>query len=117
VRRLAWADTGSKLVDEAGSTINEIVDAVKRVTDIVGKISSASQETKVGATAPSPSRMIDPQAHDDPPDRRDESARGPAYATVVCVSAVPADPRRPMTSSMASTPTRSTAAPSTKPLL
>jgi methyl-accepting chemotaxis protein len=41
-------DAGSKLVDEAGSTINEIVVAVKRVTDIVGEISSASEEQSTG---------------------------------------------------------------------
>jgi len=41
-------DAGSKLVDEAGSTINGIVEAVKRVTDIVGEISSASEEQSTG---------------------------------------------------------------------
>ncbi|MGF7000518.1 methyl-accepting chemotaxis protein [Paraburkholderia sp. GAS32] len=41
-------DTGSKLVDEAGSTISEIVQSVKRVTDIVGEISSASEEQRTG---------------------------------------------------------------------
>ncbi|MFL9910024.1 methyl-accepting chemotaxis protein [Paraburkholderia sp. RL17-337-BIB-A] len=41
-------DAGSKLVEEAGSTINEIVVSVKRVTDIVGEISSASQEQSTG---------------------------------------------------------------------
>ncbi len=37
-------DTGSKLVEEAGSTISEIVESVKHVTDIMGEISSASEE-------------------------------------------------------------------------
>ncbi|WP_429315777.1 methyl-accepting chemotaxis protein [Paraburkholderia sp. GAS448] len=41
-------DAGSKLVEEAGSTINEIVKSVKRVTDIVGEISSASEEQSTG---------------------------------------------------------------------
>ncbi|CAN0620035.1 methyl-accepting chemotaxis protein Tar [Burkholderia multivorans] len=41
-------DAGSKLVEEAGSTINEIVESVKRVTDIVGEISSASEEQSTG---------------------------------------------------------------------
>jgi methyl-accepting chemotaxis protein len=41
-------DAGSKLVEEAGSTIAEIVDSVRRVTDIVGEISSASQEQGTG---------------------------------------------------------------------
>jgi len=41
-------DAGSKLVEEAGGTINEIVESVKRVTDIVGEISSASDEQSTG---------------------------------------------------------------------
>ncbi|WP_050478615.1 methyl-accepting chemotaxis protein [Herbaspirillum rhizosphaerae] len=40
--------TGSKLVEQAGSTMNEVVASVKRVTDIVGEISSASQEQSTG---------------------------------------------------------------------
>ncbi len=40
--------TGSRLADEAGSTISEIVRSVKRVTDIVGEISSASDEQRTG---------------------------------------------------------------------
>lgn len=42
------ADTGSKLVDQAGATMEEIVASVKRVTDIMGEISSASQEQSAG---------------------------------------------------------------------
>jgi methyl-accepting chemotaxis protein len=41
-------DTGSKLVEEAGSTINEIVQAVKRVTDIMSEIAAASEEQSAG---------------------------------------------------------------------
>jgi len=41
-------DAGSRLVEEAGSTINEIVHSVRRVTDIIGEISSASQEQRTG---------------------------------------------------------------------
>jgi methyl-accepting chemotaxis protein len=41
-------DAGSKLVEEAGSTISEIVTSVKRVVDIIGEISSASQEQRTG---------------------------------------------------------------------
>ena len=41
-------EIGSKLVEEAGSTINEIVASVKRVTDIMGEISSASHEQRIG---------------------------------------------------------------------
>ncbi|WP_197034926.1 methyl-accepting chemotaxis protein [Herbaspirillum sp. RV1423] len=39
---------GSKLVGQAGVTMNEIVVSVRRVTDIVGEISSASQEQRDG---------------------------------------------------------------------
>jgi methyl-accepting chemotaxis protein len=41
-------DAGSKLVAQAGSTISEIVQSVKRVTDIMSEISSASQEQSTG---------------------------------------------------------------------
>ncbi len=41
-------DTGSKLVEQAGATMTEVVASVKRVTDIVGEISSASQEQSAG---------------------------------------------------------------------
>ncbi|MDB5770119.1 MAG: hypothetical protein JWM42_493 [Burkholderia sp.] len=41
-------DTGSKLVGEAGTTMNEIVDSVKRVTDIMAEIMAASQEQSSG---------------------------------------------------------------------
>lgn len=45
---VSGVDAGSRLVGEAGSTINEIVESVKRVTDIVGEISSASAEQSTG---------------------------------------------------------------------
>ncbi|MFL9877093.1 methyl-accepting chemotaxis protein [Herbaspirillum rhizosphaerae] len=41
-------DVGSKLVVQAGETMSEVVASVKRVTDIVGEISSASQEQSAG---------------------------------------------------------------------
>jgi len=41
-------DVGSKLVQQAGATMEEVVASVKRVTDIVGEISSASQEQSAG---------------------------------------------------------------------
>jgi len=41
-------DAGSKLVNEAGSTIGEVVQAVKRVTDIMSEISAASEEQSTG---------------------------------------------------------------------
>ncbi|KQQ87916.1 methyl-accepting chemotaxis protein [Massilia sp. Leaf139] len=41
-------DAGARLVDEAGSTMNEIVTSVRRVTDIMAEISSASAEQSAG---------------------------------------------------------------------
>ena len=40
--------SGSRLVAEAGTTMQEIVDSVRRVTDIMGEITSASQEQTTG---------------------------------------------------------------------
>ena len=45
---VAKVDEGTKLVDEAGVTMEEIVTAVKRVTDIMSEISAASQEQSSG---------------------------------------------------------------------
>jgi methyl-accepting chemotaxis protein len=39
---------GTKLVDEAGKTMDEIVGAVKRVTDIMGEITAATHEQSSG---------------------------------------------------------------------
>ena len=41
-------DAGARLVDEAGSTMDEIVNSVRRVTDIMAEISSASAEQSAG---------------------------------------------------------------------
>ncbi|QNU16414.1 HAMP domain-containing protein [Thermomonas sp. XSG] len=41
-------EEGSALVDQAGRTMSEIVDSVKRVTDIMADISAASQEQSAG---------------------------------------------------------------------
>jgi methyl-accepting chemotaxis protein len=41
-------DAGSKLVAQAGSTMDEVVNSVKRVTDIMAEISAASQEQSGG---------------------------------------------------------------------
>ena len=41
-------DSGAKLVDQAGATMDEIVASVKRVTDIMGEITCASQEQTSG---------------------------------------------------------------------
>jgi methyl-accepting chemotaxis protein len=45
---VAKVDDGAKLVDAAGSTMEEIVTSVKRVTDIMAEISLASQEQSAG---------------------------------------------------------------------
>jgi len=45
---VAQVDIGSKLVEEAGNTMTDVVNSVKRVTDIVGEITSASQEQSDG---------------------------------------------------------------------
>ena len=39
---------GSTLVDQAGTTMNEVVDAIRRVTDLMGDISAASVEQTSG---------------------------------------------------------------------
>ena len=41
-------DAGAKLVDQAGTTMQEMVASVKRVTDIMAEISVASQEQSSG---------------------------------------------------------------------
>jgi methyl-accepting chemotaxis protein len=42
------ADAGSKLVDQAGTTMRDVVDSIRRVADIMGEISAASQEQTAG---------------------------------------------------------------------
>ena len=41
-------EQGSQLVDQAGSTMEEVVTAIRRVTDIMGEISAASSEQASG---------------------------------------------------------------------
>ena len=43
-------EQGTMLVDEAGTTMNEVVSAIKRVTDIMGEISAASGEQSHGVS-------------------------------------------------------------------
>ena len=45
---VAKVDAGGRLVDEAGSTMQEIVQGITRVTDIMSEIASASAEQTVG---------------------------------------------------------------------
>jgi methyl-accepting chemotaxis protein len=42
--------SGSKLVEQAGATMSDIVDSVQRVTQIVGSIADASEEQSAGIT-------------------------------------------------------------------
>jgi len=41
-------DEGSKLVDESGKTLDEIVNGVKKVSDIIAEIAAAAQEQSAG---------------------------------------------------------------------
>jgi methyl-accepting chemotaxis protein len=41
-------DTGTKLVEQAGSTMEQIVTSVQHVTDVMGEISAASHEQSLG---------------------------------------------------------------------
>jgi methyl-accepting chemotaxis protein len=41
-------ETGSRLVQDAGATMDDIVASVKRVSDIIGEISAASSEQRTG---------------------------------------------------------------------
>jgi methyl-accepting chemotaxis protein-1 (serine sensor receptor) len=45
---VARVQTGNQIVDEAGAVIRQVVQDVKKVTDIVGEISSASAEQSTG---------------------------------------------------------------------
>jgi len=45
---VAKVDVGTKLVNQSGETLNEIVTSVKRVTDIVSEIAAASREQATG---------------------------------------------------------------------
>jgi methyl-accepting chemotaxis protein len=41
-------ETGSRLADQAGATMEEVVGSVKRVSDIISEIAAASDEQRVG---------------------------------------------------------------------
>ncbi|MBV2164667.1 MAG: MCP four helix bundle domain-containing protein [Comamonas sp.] len=43
-------EAGSALADKAGSTMTEVVEAIRRVTDIMGEISAASSEQSAGVS-------------------------------------------------------------------
>ena len=43
-------ESGSKLVDDAGHTMDDIVAQVKRVSDLIAEISSATSEQSAGVT-------------------------------------------------------------------
>ena len=43
-------EQGTALVDQAGVTMTEVVDSIRRVTDIMGEISAASAEQSAGVS-------------------------------------------------------------------
>jgi methyl-accepting chemotaxis protein len=45
---VAKVDSGSELVDQAGATMQEVVTSIRRVADIMGEITAASQEQRLG---------------------------------------------------------------------
>ncbi len=45
---VAQVEEGSRLADQAGSTMQEVVNSVQRVSDIIGEISTASDEQSAG---------------------------------------------------------------------
>ncbi len=45
---VSTVDAGSKLVDEAGKTMHEVVKSVQRVSDIIGQIAAATHEQSSG---------------------------------------------------------------------
>lgn len=47
---VASVETGSRLVNQAGTTMTEVVDSVKRVTTIMAEITAANREQGVGIT-------------------------------------------------------------------
>ena len=47
---VARVDRGTVLVDQAGSTMQEVVTSIRRVTDIMGEISAASDQQSTGVS-------------------------------------------------------------------
>ncbi|GAB3427218.1 methyl-accepting chemotaxis protein [Massilia solisilvae] len=45
---VAQVDSGARLVDQAGATMKDIIESVRRVTDIMGEITAASSEQSAG---------------------------------------------------------------------
>ena len=45
---VAKVDVGSALVDDAGRTMDDVVNSIKRVADIMAEITGASQEQRSG---------------------------------------------------------------------
>jgi len=43
-------EQGTVLVDQAGITMNEVVESIRRVTDLIGEISAASREQSLGVS-------------------------------------------------------------------
>jgi methyl-accepting chemotaxis protein len=49
-RQRTRVEQGTPLVDQAGTTMNEVVTSIRRVTDIMGQISVASNEQSLGVS-------------------------------------------------------------------
>ncbi|MEX8194971.1 methyl-accepting chemotaxis protein [Comamonas guangdongensis] len=47
---IEWVDQGTALVDKAGVTMTEVVNSIRRVTDIMREISAASSEQSAGVS-------------------------------------------------------------------
>ena len=60
-------ESGSRLVQDAGSTMQDIVGAVERVTDIIAEISASAAEQSKGI---GDEQRRDPARRDDPAERR-----------------------------------------------
>jgi methyl-accepting chemotaxis protein len=71
-------ETGSRLVQEAGSTMTDIVQSVRRVADILGEISSASAEQSAGIEQVN--QAITQMDDRDPAERRAGRGSGGGFA-------------------------------------
>lgn len=120
-------DEGARKVDVAGKTIEEVVVAIRRVTDIVGEISSASREQREGVSQVAASVTAMDQATQQNAALVEESAaaaeslRNQAQQLVTAVSFFKLAARKPVAAASAPTPmpkslpTIRPAAPAVKP--
>jgi len=105
---------GTALVDQAGTTMTEVVDSIRRVTDIMGEISAASNEQSMGVAQVGEAVMQMDQATQQNAALVEEMAaaasslKGQAQELVQVVAAFKVDgggsPRRPPTRAVARAP-------------